>query len=132
MNQTSLDDLCSKIISLDTTIRFVGMANKSGALISSAYRRGLIPLSTIEETSHYAIQAVTRAMLTEDFTAKLGKTEYSITKYRRLVRALIPFEHENNKLFMLLSFDVGSNPVKVIEVKVIPYIRNKSSNEQQL
>jgi hypothetical protein len=117
-----------KIISLDITIRFVGIANKSGVLISSAYREGLTPLMTKEETSHYAIQAVTRAMLREDFTAKLGKIEYSITKYQRLVRALIPFEYENNVLFMLLSFDVRSNPVGVIEDKVIPHISNRSSN----
>ena len=53
---------------------------------------------TREEISHYAIQAVTRAMLREDFTAKLGKIEYSITKYQRLIRALIPFEYENNRI----------------------------------
>ena len=123
MNQTSYDDLCKKIISIDKTIRFVGIANKSGVLVSSAYRDGLTPLMTREETSHYAIQAVTRAMLREDFTAKLGKIEYSITKYQRLIRALIPFEYENNKLFILLSFDVRSNPVEVIEDKVIPYIQ---------
>lgn len=128
MNQTSYDDLCNKIISIDKTIRFVGIANKSGVLVSSAYRDGLTPLMTREETSHYAIQAVTRAMLREDFTAKLGKIEYSITKYQRLIRALIPFEYENNKLFILLSFDVRSNPVEVIEDKVIPYIQKYRGN----
>jgi hypothetical protein len=128
MNQTSYDDLCNKIISIDKTIRFVGIANKSGVLVSSAYRNALTPLMTREETSHYAIQAVTRAMLREDFTAKLGKIEYSITKYQRLIRALIPFEYENNKLFILLSFDVRSNPVEVIEDKVIPYIQKYRGN----
>jgi hypothetical protein len=128
MNQTSYDDLCNKIISIDKTIRFVGIANKSGVLVSSAYRDGLNPLMTREETSHYAIQAVTRAMLREDFTSKLGKIEYSITKYQRLIRALIPFEYENNKLFILLSFDVRSNPLQVIEDKVIPYIQKYRGN----
>ena len=128
MNQTSYDDLCNKIISIDKTIRFVGIANKSGVLVSSAYRDGLTPLMTREETSHYAIQAVTRTMLREDFTAKLGKIEYSITKYQRLIRALIPFEYENNKLFILLSFDLRSNPVEVIEDKVIPYIQKYRGN----
>jgi len=39
-------------------------------------------LMTKEESSQYAIQAVTGAMLREDFTVKLGKIEYSITKYQ--------------------------------------------------
>ena len=42
MNQTSYDDLCNKIISIDKTIRFVGIANKSGVLVSSAYRDGSV------------------------------------------------------------------------------------------
>ena len=123
MKNLSFDELCNKIVQIDNVVRFVGIANKSGVLVSSSYRKGLTPLMTKEETSQYAIQAVTRAMLREDFTAKLGKIEYSITKYQRLVRALIPFEYEDNKLFILLSFDVRSNPIEVIEDKVIPYIQ---------
>jgi hypothetical protein len=126
MKNSSFDDFCEKIISLDNSIRFVGLANKSGVMIASAYRNGLTPLMTREETSQYAIQAVTRAMLREDFTTKLGRIDYSITKYLRLIRALVPFEYENNRLFVLLSFDVGSNPVQVIENKVISYMRNHS------
>ena len=123
MKKSSFDNFCQKIIFLDKSIRFVGLVNKSGVLIASAYREGLTPIMTREETLQYAIQAVTRALLREDFAAKLGESEYSITKYLRLIRALIPFEYENNKLFVLLSFDIGSNPVQVIEDKVIPYIR---------
>lgn len=122
MKNSSFSDFCEKVISLDKSIRFVGLANKSGVLIASTYRDGLTPLMTREETLQYAIQAVTRAMLREDFTAKLGRIEYSITRYSGLIRALIPFEYGNNNLFILLSFDIGSNPVRVIEDKVIPHI----------
>ena len=128
MNQTSYDDVCNKIILIDKTIRFVGIANKSGVLVSSAYRDGLTPLMTREETSHYAIQAVTRAVLREDFTSKLGRIEYSITKYQKLIRALLPFEFMNDKIFILISFDAGSNPITVIEEKIISYLRKHSSN----
>ena len=37
-------------------------------------------------------------MLREDFTYKLGRIEYSMTKYQKLIRVLIPFEYEDNKL----------------------------------
>lgn len=127
MDQLSFNDLCNRIISVDKAIRFVGIANKSGVLVSSAYREGLTPLMTREETSHYALQAVTRAMLREDFTTKLGEFEYAIGKYQKLIRALIPFECMNNKIFILLSFDVGSSPITVIEDKVIPYLRSKKN-----
>ena len=37
-------------------------------------------------------------MLREDLTYKLGRIEYSMTKYQKLIRVLIPFEYEDNKL----------------------------------
>jgi hypothetical protein len=43
-----------------------------------------------QETSHYAIQAVLRAATREDFESKIGRLEYSIGKYERLIRATIP------------------------------------------
>ena len=36
---------------------------------------------TREETALYAIQAVTRATMREDFTTNLGPFQYSIAKY---------------------------------------------------
>ena len=84
----------------------------------------------IEETSHYAIQAVSRAILREDFTAELGRIEYSITKLigYHLIRAVIPFESGERSVFVLLTFDVESNPIEVSETKVNPYLRSHSSN----
>jgi len=45
-----------------------------------------------QETSHYGIQAVLRAVTREDFESKVGKLEYSIGKYERLIRATIPVQ----------------------------------------
>jgi hypothetical protein len=90
MKNSLYDVFCDKIISLDKKIRFVGFANESGVMLANTYRSGLSPLLTTEETSHYAIQAVTKATMREDFTAKLGSIEYSVTKNQRLIRALIP------------------------------------------
>jgi hypothetical protein len=43
-----------------------------------------------QETSHYAIQSVLRAATREDFESKIGRLEYSIGKYERLIRATVP------------------------------------------
>ncbi|MFL6342576.1 MAG: hypothetical protein ACJ72U_13645 [Nitrososphaeraceae archaeon] len=43
-----------------------------------------------QETSHYAIQAVLRAATREDFESKIGRLEYSIGKYEKLIRATTP------------------------------------------
>jgi hypothetical protein len=116
---------------LDNSIRFVGIANNLGRLITTAYRNGLIPLMDDKETSHYAIQAVLRAAIREDFESKIGRLEYSIGKYEKLIRATVPIrffngnENDESKYYyLLISFDLKKPAIviNVIEDKVMPYI----------
>ena len=79
---------------------------------------------TIEDTKQYAIQAVTRAALRRDnFTSKLGRFEYSIGKYSKLLRAVIPIEKGGEEI-LLLSLDVDSDVVGIIENKVLRFLKD--------
>ena len=128
-----LNGLCKEIQQLHNSIRFIGIANNLGSLVATAYRSGLTPLMDKQETSHYAIQAVLRAATREDFESKIGRLEYSIGKYERLIRATIPIrlfgkEDESKFYYLLLSFDLNFNVMDVIENKVMPFIeKNKGS-----
>lgn len=85
----------------------------------------MVPLMTEEETSQYAIRAVIRAATREDFEIKLGRLQYSIGKYDRLVRATIPIpapDDDKSKFYLLLSFDTGSDATSIIEGKVLQQI----------
>ncbi|MFL6392993.1 MAG: hypothetical protein ACJ71E_13215 [Nitrososphaeraceae archaeon] len=127
--EEDLDSLCKEILQLDNSIRFSGIANNLGSLFATAYRKELIPLMNKQETSHYAIQAVLRAATREDFESKIGRMEYSIGKYERLVRATVPIklssskEDESKFYYLLLSFDLKFNIMDVIENKVMPFIQ---------
>jgi hypothetical protein len=81
--EEKLNGVCKEILQLDNSIRFIGIANNLGSLVATAYRSGLTPLMDNQETSHYGIQAVLRAVTREDFESKVGKLEYSIGKYER-------------------------------------------------
>jgi len=84
---------------------------------------------TIEDTKHYAIQAVTRAALRDNFVSKLGRFEYSIGKYSKLLRAVIPIEKVEEKNFLLLSLDVGSDAVEIIENKIMHFLDDNIPNK---
>ena len=118
--EEGLEGLCKKILHLDNSIRFAGIANNLGSLVATAYRAGLTPLMDKQETSHYAIQTVLRAATREDFESKIGRLVYSIGKYERLVRATIPINLYRNKgdeskfYYLLLSFDLNSNVMFLI------------------
>src|ERR671938_1538380 len=106
--EEGLEGLCNKILHLDNSIRFAGIANNLGSLVATAYRAGLTPLMDKQETSHYAIQAVLRAATREDFESKIGRLVYSIGKYERLIRVTIPIrlssskEDESKSYYLLL------------------------------
>ena len=146
-SSTSKDDLnffCDRVLQIASKIRFVGLANHLGTLIASSYRHNLIPLLTREETSHYVLQSVLRSATREDFESKLGRQEYSIGKYRNVIRATIPLiyieddsttdnqkvvigdddETKRNKVkfYLLLSFDVDYGVQQAIETKILPFI----------
>lgn len=79
---------------------------------------------TREETAQYAIQAVTRAAMREDFTTKLGPFDYSVGKYAKLTRAVIPIDDPGRQTYLLLSFDVGSDAVGIIENKIMKFLKD--------
>ncbi|MGC2425794.1 MAG: hypothetical protein WA421_02060 [Nitrososphaeraceae archaeon] len=133
LTEEDLTVLCKKILQLDSSIRFVAIVNNLGSIITTEYRQNLMPLMTKEETSHYAIQAVLRAATREDFESKIGRLEYSIGKYERLIRVTVPMrfggegreEEENKFYYLLLSFDLKSEVIDVIENKVMPFTEKR-------
>jgi hypothetical protein len=60
----------------------------------------------------------------------LGKINYAMSNYAKLIRATIPIADENSRLYyvLLLSFDVeaGSGAHKVITEKIIPLVRKNT------
>ena len=114
--------LCKSILTLDDSIRLVAVANNLGTVDAAEYLTGLNPLLTREETKQYAIEAVTRASLRENFTSKLGRFEYSVGKYSNLILAVIPYDEGEEQTYLLLSFDVGSDAVKIIENKIAHFL----------
>jgi hypothetical protein len=133
--EENLNGLCKEILQLDNCIRFIGIANNLGSLVATAYRSDLTPLMDKQETSHYAIQAVLRVATREDFESKIGRLEYSIGKYERLIRATIPIrlssskEYESKFYYLLLSFDLNFNVMDVIENKIMPFIQKNKERK---
>jgi len=75
----------------------------------------------------------------EDFESKIGRLEYSIGKYERLIRATAPIrflsgdeedDDQSKFYYLLISFDLKKSAIviKVIEDKVMPYIEKNKEN----
>ena len=123
-------EFCDKVISIDKSIRFAGIADGDGHLVAIAERKGLTPLLNPEERAQYAITAATRQYTRLRWEYMLGKINYAMSNYAKLVRATIPIADENSRLFyvLLLSFDreSGQGVHEIIMEKIIPLVRKNT------
>jgi hypothetical protein len=116
---------CQRILSLHPTVRFAGVADFAGKLLASSYRDGLVPLIDKAQTERYALQTVFRARSRGEFKPQVGEHKYAIAVYERLIRSTIPINHFNEEfrsMYLLVSFDVGGDCMKVIEDMILPFI----------
>ncbi len=89
------------------------------------------------------MQTVFRASTRETFENKIGKQRYAIAVYEKLIRATIPIiiidaqddkddkqekkqqqrKEQNSKwYYLLVSFDLGSDVISIMEDKILPLI----------
>ena len=103
-NISEFKKLCDKIIDTDSRIRYIGIADKHGIIITTAERKGILPLLNDEETEQYAITASTRQYTRLRWQNVLGKLYYTCSLYEKILRVTIPITDQNNRLEYLLIF----------------------------
>jgi hypothetical protein len=128
MNKDDGDELFSvfvkKVRDLNKSIRWVGIANQSGILIKETYREGLKPLLTSEENLEYAANTIARHKERIKYEPKIGKLEYTLVKYERVNRIMIPLNNNNN--YLLFSLDVEEVDYdNIIKKNIIPFVEGQ-------
>jgi hypothetical protein len=109
-----------QILDLHGFIRWVGIANKFGVLVSVEQRQDLHPLLSEEENEEYASATITRQKTRTKFEPKVGKLVYAAARYQKLNRATIPI---NDDYYLLISFDIElKNFDDLIMEKVLPLV----------
>lgn len=78
---------------------------------------------TIDDTEKYALFATIRNSTRQAWESKIGKVQYSLTRYELLARVTVPLA--NNHL-LLLSFDVDTKDIDSIMMHTVMPIINKS------
>ncbi|NWG37248.1 MAG: hypothetical protein HXY31_06530 [Nitrososphaera sp.] len=110
---------------MDRGIRFVGVANREGKLIAHAYRKGIVPLLTPQETEVSVLQSFIRMGTRATLEQKIGETVYAFTMYRKVKRVTIPLRNSSKitHIFMV-SFDLDVDHEPIIINKIIPELEN--------
>ncbi|MDQ3848847.1 MAG: hypothetical protein M3261_07830 [Thermoproteota archaeon] len=116
------EEFCQLILSLDESIRFVGVATLSGAILAMKYRANLAPLLTQEETASSVKYSVWRMESRRVLEEKLGKTLYVVATYEKLKRATIPVGQDGQSV-LIISFDKESDVESIIRNKILTTIK---------
>ncbi|MDQ4018115.1 MAG: hypothetical protein M3129_06190 [Thermoproteota archaeon] len=119
---TIFEEYCQLILEADESIRFVGIATITGAILAMKYRANLVPLLTQEETASSIKYSVWRVESRRVLEEKLGKTLYVIATYEKVKRATIPVGQEGQSI-LIISFDIESDAESIIRNKILTIIK---------
>jgi len=121
-NKDYFDSLSKEILKINSSLRWIAVADSNGTLLNIARRDGLEPLMTRQENQEYTLNAITRHKSRLKFEDKLGRLVYSLGKYEKLVRIVTPI---NNKYYVLLTVDVEEPHIdSLMREQIIPKIKD--------
>jgi len=122
-NKDHFESLSKEILKINSSLRWIAIADSNGTLLNIARRDGLEPLMTRQENQEYTLNAITRHKSRLKFEDKLGRLVYSLGKYEKLVRIVTPV---NNKYYVLLTVDVEEPHIdSLMREQIIPKIKDK-------
>jgi hypothetical protein len=110
-------------LNLDPSIRWVGISDNTGVLLNVVYKEGVTLLLSNEENEEYASNAIKRHKTRITFESKMGKMNYAVGRYEKLIRATIPID---SNYYLLITLDVEAKDYdNIIIEKVIPFVEKE-------
>ena len=106
------DEMSKQILDLDPKVRFAGVANSKGEMISGGHKENVEKILVGDEVNmsiHYALQ---KRDLYTNLAYKLGRERSSITEYAIVTLISIPIN--SNELFMI-SVEPRADYMKIID-----------------
>jgi hypothetical protein len=120
-----LNSFCKDVLAKDKSIRWTGMVNKNGVILTQKTREGVKLLLTEEENEAYAASAIARQKTRGKFESKIGKMVYAFGRYDKLLRATIPI---NENYYLLITLEAEEkNFDSIIMDRIVPLIAENKS-----
>lgn len=86
------EKLCNDIFALSYNIRFAGVIDTMGKLISGGMRHGLKSMEDNENSQKLYVEFALRSVMREEFDEKFGKTIYSFSEREKIKLASFPLD----------------------------------------
>ena len=117
LNYQVYDDKCKNLLNEDE-IRFAGIINEDGKLISGGFKKEIIPLEEDESRLQSFMEFVSKVSIRKEYDESLGPINYLAARRDKAV--LVSFPFPISKFVLLISanpsVDIEKLAVKVIEI----------------
>ncbi len=116
-NYEIYDDKCQKMLNEDE-IRFAGIINEDGKLVSGGFKKEIIPLETDEARLKSFLEFVSKVTIRKEYDESLGPINYIAARRDKAVLVSFPFPVSR---FVLLisanpSVDIEQLATKVVDI----------------
>ena len=111
------DEKCAKLLA-ETNIRFAGIIDDQGELISGGFKEGLTPLEGDETRLKSFMEFVSKVSIRKEYDASLGPINYLAARRDKAV--LVSFPFPISKILLLISaepsVDIEELASKVVDI----------------
>jgi len=114
--QFSFKQLCKKIIDVDHNIRFAGVINSNGRLITGAVRGNVQFYVDERNREMLFMEAALRTKMLLEFDSSLGLMNFSIYHRKNVITMEFPVGNETLYVSAERDFDLNKIPFKILEI----------------
>lgn len=116
------DEKCNKLLA-DPEIRFAGIVDKDGKLVTGGFKKGLTPYEGDETRLQSFLEFVSKASIRKEFDESLGPINYLAARRDKAV--LVSFPFPITKILLLISAEPTAN-IENLAKKVVEIFTNVS------
>ena len=117
MTSQIYDEKCKNLLN-EKEIRFAGIINEDGKLISGGFKEGITPLEDDETKLHSFMEFVSKVSIRKDYDQSLGPINYLAARRDKAV--LVSFPFPVSKILLLISaepsVDIENLATKVVDI----------------
>jgi len=117
MTSQLYDEKCKQLLQ-ENEIRFAGIINDQGSLISGGFKKGITPLEVDETKLQSFMEFVSKISIRKEFDQSLGPINYLAARRDKAV--LISFPFPVSKIILLISaepsVDIEKIAKKVVDI----------------
>jgi len=117
MSSQIYDEKCKKLLD-EKEIRFAGIINEGGKLISGGFKKDITPLEEDETKLRSFMEFVSKVSIRKDYDQTLGPINYLAARRDKAV--LVSFPFPVSKILLLISaepsVDIENLATKVVDI----------------